>query len=130
MEKFYKKNLFVAPASYFIENLEGQERENFENGVFQYDGMVCGMVEEINFKNERFLVSFKAPDDNYAEPEITLSIDCYGADLSKFHVVESVERIDFYQFLKIKERDIIDIIKKEQRYGKEEGLQQGAYGSL
>ncbi len=122
MEKFYKKNLFVAPASYFIENLEGQERENFENGVFQYDGMVCGMVEEISFENKRFLVSFKAPDDNYAEPVITLSIDCYGADLSKFHVVESVERIDFYQFLKIKERDIIDIIKKEQRYGKEEGL--------
>lgn len=122
MEKFYKKNLFVAPASYFIENLEGQERENFENGVFQYDGMVCGMVKEISFENKRFLVSFKAPDDNYAEPVIILSIDCYGADLSKFHVVESVERIDFYQFLKIKERDIIDIIKKEQRYGKEEGL--------
>lgn len=122
MEKFYKKNLFVAPASYFIENLEGQERENFENGVFQYDGMVCGMVKEISFEYKRFLVSFKAPDDNYAEPVITLSIDCYGADLSKFHVVESVERIDFYQFLKIKERDIIDIIKKKQRYGKEEGL--------
>lgn len=122
MERYYKKNLFIAPASYFIENLEGQERENFENGVFQYDGMVCGMVEEICFENKRFLVSFKAPDDNYAEPVITLSIDCYGADLSKFHVVESVERIDFYQFLKIKERDIIDIIKKEQRYGKEEGL--------
>ena len=122
MERYYKKNLFIAPASYFIENLEGQERENFENGVFQYDGMVCGMVEEISFENTRFLVSFKAPDDNYAEPVITLSIDCYGADLSKFHVVESVERIDFYQFLKIKERDIIDIIKKEQRYGKEEGL--------
>lgn len=39
-------------------------------------------------------------------------------------------RIDFYQFLKINELDIIDIIKKEQRNGKEEGLQQGAYGSL
>ena len=122
MERFYKKNLFIAPASYFIENLEGQERENFKNGVFQYDNMVCGMVKKISFENKRFLVSFKAPDDNYAEPVITLSIDCYGVDLSKFHVVESVERIDFYQFLKIKERDIIDIIKKEQRYGKEEGL--------
>lgn len=122
MEKYYKKNLFVAPASYFIENLEGQERENFENGVFQYDGMVCGMVEEINFEYERFLASFKAPDENYVDQVITLTIDCNGVDLSKFHVVESVERIDFYQFLKIKERDIIDIIKKEQRYGKEEGL--------
>lgn len=128
--KCYKGNLFIAPASYFIENLEGQERENFKNGVFQYDNMVCGMVEEINFENKRFLVSFKAPDDNYAEPVIDLSIDCYCADLSKFHWVKGVQRIDFYQFLKIKERDIIDRIKKEQRYGKKEGLQQGAYGSL
>ena len=53
--KCYKGTLFIAPASYFIENLEGQERENFENGVFQYDGMVCGMVEEINFEYKRFL---------------------------------------------------------------------------
>ena len=27
MERYYKKNLFIAPASYFIENLEGQEKE-------------------------------------------------------------------------------------------------------
>lgn len=120
--KCHKGTLFIAPASYFIENLEGQEKENFKNGVFQYDNMVCGMVEEINFENKRFLVSFKAPDDNYAEPVIDLSIDCYGADLSKFHCVKSVQGIDFYHFLKIKEQDIIDIIKKEQRHGKKEGL--------
>ena len=36
MERYYKKNLFIAPASYFIENLEGQEKENFKNVVFQY----------------------------------------------------------------------------------------------
>lgn len=112
-KRYYKNNMFVAPASYFIENLEGQERENFENGVFQYDGMVCGMVEEISFENKRFLVSFKAPDGNYAEPEITLSIDRVGVDLSKFHPVKSVQRIDFYQFLKIKEQDIIGIIKNK-----------------
>lgn len=128
--KCYKGNLFIAPASYFIENLEGQERENFKNGVFQYDGMVCGMFEEINFEYKWFLASFKAPDENYANPVVTLTIDCYEADLSKFHCVKSVQGIDFYHFLKIKEQDIIDIIKKEQRYGKKKGLQQGAYGSL
>ena len=31
MERYYKKNLFITPASYFIENLEGQEKENFKN---------------------------------------------------------------------------------------------------
>ena len=46
--KCYKGNLFIAPASYFIKNLKGQEKRKFANEVFQYDGMVCGMVEEIN----------------------------------------------------------------------------------
>lgn len=112
-KRYYKNNLFIAPASYFIENLEGQERENFKNGVFQYDNMVCGIVEEIDFENKRFLVSFKAPDGNYAEPVITLSIDSSGVDLNKFHRVKSGQRIDFYQFLKIKEQDIIGIIKNK-----------------
>ena len=111
--KCHKGTLFIAPASYFIENLEGQERENFENGVFQYDGMVCGMVEEINFEYKRFLVSFKAPDENYVDQVVTLTIDCYGVDLSKFHCVRSVQKIDFYHFLKIKEQNIIDIIKNK-----------------
>ena len=113
IEKYYKRNLFIAPVSYFIENLDGKEKENFKKGVFQYDGMVCGMVEEINFENERFLVSFKAPDKNYAEPVIDLSIDCNMADLSKFHNVKSIKRIDFYHFLHINEQKIIDIIKNK-----------------
>lgn len=112
-KRYYKNNIFVAPASYFIENLEGQERENFKNGVFQYDGMVCGMIEEINFEYKRFLVSFKAPDGNYVEPVITLLIDRVGVDLNKFHRVKSVQRINFYQFLKIKEQDIIDMVKNK-----------------
>lgn len=111
--KCNKGTLFIAPSPYFFENLEGQERENFENGVFQYDGMVCGMVEEIDFKYKRFLASFKAPDENYAAPVVTLTIDCNGVDWSKFHCVKSVERIDFYHFLKIKEQNIIDIIKNK-----------------
>ena len=61
--KCYKGNLFIAPASYFIKNLKGQEKRKFANKVFQYDGMVCGMVEEINVENTRFLASFKAPDE-------------------------------------------------------------------
>lgn len=113
MERYYKKNLFVAPAAYFIENLEGQEKESFENVVFQYDNMVCGMVDDIDYINKRFSVTFKVTDKNYNYPIVTLSIDCYGVDLSKFHCVKSVQRIDFYHFLKIKEQDIIDIIKNK-----------------
>lgn len=37
--------VFVAPASYFIENSEGQVRDNFKNNVFQYNGMVLGIIE-------------------------------------------------------------------------------------
>lgn len=113
MKEYCKGSLFVAPTSYFIENLDEQGRENFKNGVFQYDNMVCGMVEEISFTNKRFLASFKALDKNYAEPVVTLSIDCYGADLSKFHPVKSVQRVSFDKFLKIKEQDIINIIKNK-----------------
>ena len=113
MERYYKKNLFIAPASYFIENLEGQEKENFKNVVFQYDNMVCGMVDGIDFKNKRFSATFKVPDKNYNYPIVTLSIDYLMVDLSKFHFVKSVQRIDDYHFIKIKEQDIIDIIKNK-----------------
>ena len=111
--KCYKGNLFVVPASCLIENLEGQEKENFENGVFQYEGMVCGMVEEINFEHKWLLAPFKATDRNYANPVATLTIDYCEADLSKFHCVKRVHGINFYRFLKIKEQDIIDIIKNK-----------------
>ena len=111
--KCYKGNLFIAPASYFIKNLKGQEKRKFANEVFQYDGMVCGMVEEINVEYTRLLASFKAQDENYVDQVLTLSIDYYGADLSKFHRVRSVKKINFFNFLKIKEQDIIDIIKNK-----------------
>lgn len=111
--KCYKGELFIAPASYFIENLEGQGRENFETWVFQYDGMVCGMVEEINYEYNRFLASFKAPDESYAIPIVTLSVDCNEVDWSKLHSVKSIHEIDVYHFLMIKEQDIIDIIKNK-----------------
>lgn len=72
------------------------------------------MVDEIDFGCKRFLATFKSPDKNCNYPIITLSIDCYGADLSKFNIVKSIQRIDYYQFLKIKEQDIIDIIKNKE----------------
>lgn len=75
--------------------------------------MICGIVEKTDFVNGRFLASFKAPDDKYAQPVVSLSIDLYGADLSKFHIVKSIQRISFDRFLKIKEQDIIDIIKNK-----------------
>ena len=105
----YPRRLWVA-VGLGPEDLEGQERENFENGVFQYEGMVCGMVEEINFERKWFLAPFKAPGWNQV---LTLAIDYCEADLSKFHCVKSVQGIDFYRFLKIKEQDIIDIIKNK-----------------
>ena len=71
------------------------------------------MVDDIDYINKRFSVTFKVTDKNYNYPIVTLSIDCYGVDLSKFHCVKSVQRIDFYHFLKIKEQDIIDIIKNK-----------------
>lgn len=109
MERYCKGNLFVAPASYFIENSKGRARDNFKNNVFQYNGMVLGLIEEVNTEHKRFLVSFKAPDNHYAEPVLTFSIS-FEADLEKFHKVKSFQRADFYNFLVIKEKDIIDII--------------------
>ena len=105
--------VFIAPASYLIEELEEQEKEIFKNRVFQYDNMVCGIVDQIDSKRGYVWATFKVPDKNYNYPIVTLSIDCYGVDLSKFHCVKSVQRIDFYHFLKIKEQDIIDIIKNK-----------------
>lgn len=71
------------------------------------------MVEKTDFVNDRFFVSVKAPDDKYAEPVVSLSTDRYGADLSKFHIVKSIQRISLDHFLKIKEQDLIDIIKNK-----------------
>ena len=112
MERYYKKNLFIAPASYFIENLEGQEKENFKNEVFQYDNMVCGMVDGIDYKNKRFSVTFKVPDNNYVDPGITIAID-FKANWCRFCVVKGGKRFSSYQFLCLKEQDIIDIIKNK-----------------
>ena len=70
-------------------------------------------IKEINFEYKRFLASFKAPDENYVDQVITLTIDCCGVDFSKFHCVKSAQRIDLYHFLKIKEQNIIDIIKNK-----------------
>ena len=112
MERYYKKNLFVVPAAYFIENLEGQEKESFKNVVFQYDNMVCGMVDDIDYINKRFSVTFKVPDNNYVDSGITLAID-FKANWCRFRVVKGGKRFNPYQFLCLKERDIIDIIKNE-----------------
>ena len=86
--KCYKGNLFVVPVSYLIENIEGLEKENFENGVFQYEGMVCGMVEEINFERKWFLAPFKAPDWNQV---LTLEI------LPDLYVVQAAD-CDMYLY--------------------------------
>lgn len=104
MERYYKKNLFVAPAAYFIKNLEGQEKESFKNVVFQYDNMVCGMVDDIDYINKRFSVTFKVTDKNYNYPIVTLSIDCYGVDLSKFHCVKVFRESISITFSKLKSR--------------------------
>jgi hypothetical protein len=121
--------MFIAPASYFIEELEEQEKEIFKNRVFQYDNLVCGIVDKIDSKRGYVWATFKVPDNNYVDPGITIAID-FKANWCRFCVVKGGKRFSFYQFLCLKEQDIIDIIKKEQRYGKKEGLQQGAYGSL
>ena len=40
LEDTWIGTVFIAPASYLIGELEGQERETFKNRVFQYDNMV------------------------------------------------------------------------------------------
>lgn len=104
--------VFVAPVSYFIEELEEQEKEFFKSRVFQYDNMVYGIVDKFDFKHKCIWVTFKVPDNNYVDPGITLAID-FEAYWNKFHCVKSAQRIDLYHFLKIKEQNIIDIIKNK-----------------
>lgn len=49
---------------------------------------------------------------NYVDPGLTLAID-FKAYWNKFKVIKSGKRFSSYQFLCLKERDIIDIIKNE-----------------
>ena len=46
----YIGTVFLAPASYLIEELQEQEKEVFKNRVFQYDNLVCGIVDKIDSK--------------------------------------------------------------------------------
>lgn len=111
LEDTWIGTVFIAPASYLIEELEEQEKEIFKNRVFQYDNMVCGIVDQIDSKRGYVWATFKVPDNNYADPGITLAID-FKANWCRFCVVKG-GRLNPYQFLRLKERDIIDIIKNE-----------------
>ena len=104
--------VFIAPASYLIEELEEQEKEIFKNRVFQYDNLVCGIVDKIDSKRGYVLVTFKVPDNNYVDPGINIAID-FKANWRRFCVVKGGKRFSSYQFLCLKEKDIIDIIKNE-----------------
>lgn len=103
--------VFIAPASYLIEELEEKEKEIFKSRVFQYDNMVCGIVGKIDSKRGYVMATFKVPDNNYVDSGITLAID-FKANWCRFCVVKG-GRFNPYQFLRLKERDIIDIIKNE-----------------
>lgn len=111
-EDTYIGTVFIAPASYLIEELEGQEKEIFKSRVFQYDNMVCGMVDNFDFKHKCIWATFKVPDNNYVDSGITIAID-FKANWCRFCVVKGGKRFSSYQFLCLKERDIIDIIKNE-----------------
>lgn len=111
LEDTWIGTVFIAPASYLIGELEGQERETFKNRVFQYDNMVCGIVDTVDLKHEYAWATFKVPDNNYVDSGITLAID-FKANWCRFCVVKG-GRLNPYQFLRLKERDIIDIIKNE-----------------
>lgn len=63
----YIGTVFLAPASYLIEELQEQEKEVFKNRVFQYDNLVCGIVDKIDSKRGYVWVTFKVPDNNYAD---------------------------------------------------------------
>ena len=112
LEDTWIGTVFIAPASYLIGELEGQERETFKNRVFQYDNMVCGIVDTVDLKHEYAWATFKVPDNNYVDPGLTLAID-FKAYWNKFKVIKSGKRFSSYKFLCLKERDIIDIIKNE-----------------
>lgn len=107
----YIGTVFIAPASYLIEELEEQEKEIFKSRVFQYDNLVCGIVDQVDSKRGCVWATFKVPDNNYVDPGITLAID-FKANWCRFCVVKG-GRFNPYQFLRLKERDIIDIIKNE-----------------
>ena len=104
--------VFIAPASYLIEELEEKEKEIFKNRVFQYDNMVFGIVDQIDSKRGYAWATFKVTDNNYFDPGITLAID-FKANWCRFCVVKGGKRFNPYQFLCLKERDIIEIIKNE-----------------
>jgi hypothetical protein len=110
-EDTYIGTVFIAPASYLIEELEEQEKEIFKSRVFQYDNLVCGIVDLVDSKRGYVWATFKVPDNNYVDPGITLAID-FKANWCRFCVVKG-GRFNPYQFLRLKERDIIDIIKNE-----------------
>ena len=105
-------SVFIAPASYLIEELEEQEKEIFKNRVFQYDNLVCGIVDKKDYNRGYVWVTFKVPDNNYFDPGITLAID-FNANWYRFCVVKCGKRFSSYQFLCLKEKDIIDIIKNK-----------------
>lgn len=109
----YIGTVFIAPASYLIEELEEQEKEIFKKKrVFQYDNLVCGIVDKIDSKRGYVWATFKVPDNNYVDSGITLAID-FKADWVRFCVAKGGKRFSSYQFLCLKEQDIIDIIKNK-----------------
>lgn len=64
-----KNNLFIAPASYFIENLEGQEKEKFKNGIFQYDNMICRHLDFNTGNAIKYLLRKDKVDGNKTKTE-------------------------------------------------------------
>ena len=104
--------VFIAPASYLIEELEEQEKEIFKNRVFQYDNLVFGIVDNVDSKRGYVWATFKVPDNNCVDSGITIAID-FKASWCRFCAVKGGERFSSYQFLCLKERDIIDIIKNK-----------------
>lgn len=104
--------VLIAPASYLIEELEEKEKEILKNRVFQYDNLVCGIVDKIDYKRGYVWVTFKVPDNNYVDPGITIAID-FKANWCRFCAVKCGKRFSSYQFLCLKEQDIIDIIKNK-----------------
>lgn len=63
----YIGTVFIAPASYLIEELEEQEKEIFKNRVFQYDNLVFGIVDNVDSKRGYVWATFKVLDNNYVD---------------------------------------------------------------
>lgn len=93
-------------------NSKSKKRKFSKKRVFQYDNLVCGIVDKIDSKRGYVWATFKVPDNNYVDSGITLAID-FKADWVRFCVVKGGKRFSSYQFLCLKERDIIDIIKNK-----------------